>query len=169
MDEVAFLTIMALMLVLASVASILFSKLRMPAIIGYLAAGIIIANFWGIPEGESETIIELLSNIGLVLLMFAIGMELNLKKLKQSGAFTIMVAAVQLPLMVLCGYIAGFILGWNMVESIFLGAVISGSSTAVVTAVLRANKQISKDTADYLKAYLAKYFPEAEWIELEKF
>ncbi|MDD3351454.1 MAG: cation:proton antiporter [Candidatus Methanomethylophilaceae archaeon] len=148
MDEVAFLTIMALMLVLASVASILFSKLRMPAIIGYLAAGIFIANFWGIPEGESNTVIELLSNIGLVLLMFAIGMELNIKKLKQSGAFTIMVAAIQLPLMVLCGYIAGSVLGWNMVESIFLGAVISGSSTAVVTAVLRANKKISKDTAD---------------------
>jgi CPA2 family monovalent cation:H+ antiporter-2 len=148
MDEVAFLTIMALMLVLASVASILFSKLRMPAIIGYLAAGIFIANFWGIPEGESNAVIELLSNIGLVLLMFAIGMELNIKKLKQSGAFTIMVAAVQLPLMVLCGYIAGSVLGWNMVESIFLGAVISGSSTAVVTAVLRANKKISKDTAD---------------------
>jgi len=148
MDEVAFLTIMALMLVLAGVASILFSRLRMPAIIGYLAAGIIITNFWGVPEGESEIVIELLSNIGLVLLMFAIGMELNLKKLKQSGAFTIMVAAVQLPLMVLCGYIAGYILDWNMVESIFLGAVISGSSTAVVTAVLRANKQISKDTAD---------------------
>ena len=148
MDEVAFLTIMALMLVLASVASILFSKLRMPAIIGYLAAGIFIANFWGIPEGESNTVIDLLSNIGLVLLMFAIGMELNIKKLKQSGAFTIMVAAVQLPLMVLCGYIAGSLLGWNMVESIFLGAVISGSSTAVVTAVLRANKKISKDTAD---------------------
>lgn len=148
MDEVAFLTIMALMLVLASVASILFSKLRMPAIIGYLAAGIFIANFWGIPEGESNAVIELLSNIGLVLLMFAIGMELNIKKLKQSGAFTIMVAAVQLPLMVLCGYIAGSVLGWNMVESIFLGAVISGSSTAVITAVLRANKKISKDTAD---------------------
>ncbi|MGE0014633.1 MAG: cation:proton antiporter [Candidatus Methanomethylophilaceae archaeon] len=148
MDEVAFLTIMALMLVLASVASILFSKLRMPAIIGYLAAGIFIANFWGVPEGESSIVIELLSNIGLVLLMFAIGMELNIKKLKQSGAFTIMVAAVQLPLMVLCGYIAGFLLGWNMVESIFLGAVISGSSTAVVTTVLRTNKKISKDTAD---------------------
>jgi CPA2 family monovalent cation:H+ antiporter-2 len=148
MDEVAFLTIMALMLVLASVASILFSKLRMPAIIGYLAAGIFIANFWGVPEGESNIVIELLSNIGLVLLMFAIGMELNIKKLKQSGAFTIMVAAVQLPLMVLCGYIAGFLLGWNMVESIFLGAVISGSSTAVVTTVLRTNKKISKDTAD---------------------
>lgn len=148
MDEVAFLTIMALMLILASITSVLFSKLKMPAIIGYLAAGIIISNVWGTPEGDSLEVIELLSHIGLVLLMFAIGMELNMKKLKQSGAFTIIVAAVQLPLMVLCGYIAGTLLGWNMVESIFLGAVISGSSTAVVTAVLRANKQISKDTAD---------------------
>lgn len=148
MEEVAFLTIMALMFVLASIASIIFGKLKMPAIIGYLAAGMIIANFWGAPEGDSMFLIKILSDVGLVLLMFGIGMELNMKKMKQSGAFTILVAAVQLPLMVLCGYLAGYFLGWNFVQSIFLGAVISGSSTAVVTAVLRGNHKISKDTAD---------------------
>ncbi|MGI5964958.1 MAG: cation:proton antiporter [Candidatus Methanomethylophilaceae archaeon] len=148
MEEVAFLMIMAMMFVLAGIASIIFGKLKMPAIIGYLAAGMVIANFWGIPEGDTRFLIQILSNIGLVLLMFGIGMELNIKKLKQSGAFTILVAAVQLPLMVLCGYVAGYFLGWNSVQSIFLGAVISGSSTAVVTAVLRSNEKISKDTAD---------------------
>jgi len=148
MDEVAFLSIMALMLILASIASILFRKLRLPAIIGYLAAGIIITNVWGVPDGISETVIKLLSSIGLVLLMFAIGMELNIKRLKQSGGFTIMVAAIQLPLVVLSGYIAGSLIGLNTVESLFLGAIISGSSTAVCTIVLRANKTISKDTAD---------------------
>ena len=148
MDEIAFLSIMALMLILASIASILFRKLRLPAIIGYLAAGIIISNVWGIPDGTGGTVIKLLSNIGLVLLMFAIGMELNIKRLKQSGGFTIMVAAIQLPLVVLSGYIAGSLIGLNTVESLFLGAIISGSSTAVCTIVLRANKTISKDTAD---------------------
>lgn len=148
MDEVAFLSIMALMLVLASIASIIFSKLRLPAIIGYLAAGIVITNIWGMPEGITGDVVNILSDIGLVLLMFAIGMELNIKKLKQSGGFTIMVAAVQLPLMVLFGYIAGSLIGLGLVESLFLGAIISGSSTAVCTVVLRANKKIPKDTAD---------------------
>ena len=99
MEEVAFLTIMALMFVLASIASIIFGKLKMPAIIGYLAAGMIIANFWGAPEGDSMFLIKILSDVGLVLLMFGIGMELNMKKMKQSGAFTILVAAVQLTLL----------------------------------------------------------------------
>lgn len=148
MDEFAFLSIMALMLILASVASILFRRLRLPAIIGYLVAGIIITNVWGVPDGIGGTVIKLLSNIGLVLLMFAIGMELNIKRLKQSGGFTIMVAAIQLPLMVLSGYIAGSLIGLGAIESLFLGAIISGSSTAVCTIVLRSNKTISKDTAD---------------------
>ncbi len=148
MDEVAFLSIMALMLVLAGVASIIFSKLRLPAIIGYLATGIIITNVWSIPTGTAGDVVNILSDVGLVLLMFAIGMELNIKKLKQSGGFTIMVAAVQLPLMVLFGYIAGSLIGLGLVESLFLGAIISGSSTAVCTVILRANKRIPKDTAD---------------------
>lgn len=145
---IIFLGIMSLMLVLASISSIVFSKLRLPAIIGYLAAGIIITNVFGMPDGLAGTIINVLSDIGLVLLMFAIGLELNIKRLKQSGGFTIMVAAVQLPLMMLAGYIAGSILGFNLVESLVLGAVIAGSSTAVCTAVLRANKKITKETAD---------------------
>lgn len=148
MEEFAFLSIMALMLILASVASILFRKLRLPAIIGYIVAGIVITNVWGIPDGTGGVVIKLLSNIGLVLLMFAIGMELNIKRLKQSGGFAIMVAAIQLPLMVLSGYIAGSLIGLGAIESLFLGAIISGSSTAVCTIVLRANKTISKDTAD---------------------
>ncbi len=147
-DEFSFLSIMAIMLVLASIASIMFSKLRLPAIIGYLAAGIIITNVWGMPEGIEGDIIQILSNVGLVLLMFAIGMELNIKRLKQSGGFTIMVAAIQLPLVVLFGYVAGSLIGLGAVESLFLGAIISGSSTAVCTIVLRANKKIPKDTAD---------------------
>ena len=115
---IIFLGIMSLMLILASISSIIFSKLRLPAIIGYLAAGIIITNVFGMPEGLAGTIISILSDIGLVLLMFAIGMELNIKRLKQSGGFTIMVAAVQLPLMMLAGYIAGSILGFGDRKSV---------------------------------------------------
>lgn len=136
-EEAVLLVNITYLLLIAGFCSIIFTKLKMPAIIGYLAAGIILANFWDGASTSTETIVSILSDMGLVLLMFFIGLELNLAKLKKSGMFVVMVAVIQLPLMLLAGYLAGIVMGWGMVESIFLGAVISGSSTAVIAAVLR--------------------------------
>jgi len=117
----------------------------MPAIIGYLVAGIILANYWVGESAETESIISILSSMGLVLLMFCIGMELNLKKLKKAGAFAVMVALIQIPLMVSGGYIFGLFMGWDPITSILFGAIISGSSTAVVTTVLKDQGKLSKE------------------------
>ena len=147
MEELEFLIIMATLTLLAGVCSVVFSKLKLPPIIGYLFAGILIANYIDIPT-SSEQIITVLSDIGLVMLMFSIGMELDLSKLKANGRFAMVVAIVQLPLMVLCGYIAGSLLGMGTLQALTLGAVISGSSTAVVTAVLKMFERITKEEAE---------------------
>ena len=149
MDEETLLLNMALLLLVAGVCSVVFKKLKMPPIVGYLAAGIILGSFWKgtIPE-DTETVVELLANMGLVLLMFCIGMELNLKKLRKTGVFAIVVALVQLPLMILGGYLFGIMMGWTALQAIFFGAIISGSSTAVVTAVLRDQGKLSKDDVE---------------------
>ena len=148
MEEAVLLVNITYLLLIAGVCSIIFSKLKMPAIIGYLAAGIILANYWDGSSESTEVIVSILSDMGLVLLMFFIGLELNLQKLKKSGMFVVMVAVVQLPLMLIAGYIAGILMGWDMVQSIFLGAVISGSSTSVIAAVLKSQERIDKDTAE---------------------
>ncbi|MCL2296605.1 MAG: cation:proton antiporter [Methanomassiliicoccaceae archaeon] len=148
MDEATFLLNMTFLLLVAGICSVVFKKLRMPAIIGYLAAGIILANYWVGESEETESIISILSSMGLVLLMFCIGMELNLKKLRKTGAFAVMVALVQIPLMISGGYIFGLIMGWDMITSILFGAIISGSSTAVVTAVLKDQGRLSKEDID---------------------
>ena len=80
--------------------------------------------------------------------MFYIGLELNLQKLKKAGKYVIAVAAIQLPLVVFLGYLAGTMMGWSFTASIFLGAVLSGSSTAVVAAVLKSNNIIDEETKD---------------------
>jgi len=149
LDEETLLLNMALLLLVAGVCSVVFKKLKMPPIVGYLAAGIILGSFWKgtIPE-DTETVVELLANMGLVLLMFCIGMELNLKKLRKTGVFAIVVALVQLPLMILGGYLFGIMMGWTALQAIFFGAIISGSSTAVVTAVLRDQGKLSKDDVE---------------------
>jgi len=149
LDEETLLLNMALLLLVAGVCSVIFKKLKMPPIVGYLAAGIILGSFWKgtIPE-DTETVVELLANMGLVLLMFCIGMELNLKKLRKTGVFAIVVALVQLPLMIFGGYLFGIMMGWTALQAIFFGAIISGSSTAVVTAVLRDQGKLSKDDVE---------------------
>ena len=98
MEELEFLVIMGTLTLLAGVCSVVFSKLRLPPIIGYLFAGILIANVVSIPASSGD-IISVLSDIGLVMLMFSIGMELDISKLKANGRFAMVVAIVQLPLM----------------------------------------------------------------------
>ena len=148
MEEAVLLVNLTYLLLIAGVCSIIFSKLKMPAIIGYLAAGIILANYWGGASESTEILVSILSDMGLVLLMFFIGLELNLQKLKKSGMFVVMVAVIQLPLMLIAGYTVGILMGWDMVQSVFLGAVISGSSTAVITAVLKEQEYMDKDAAE---------------------
>ncbi len=152
MEEFEFLVNMTVMLLSAGICSIIFNKLKMPPIIGYLLAGILIINvFEGPMEMEmNKEIIDNLSHLGLVMLMFGIGMELDINKLKNDGKFAITVAVVQLPLMVMIGYMGGSFLGLSPSASIALGAIISGSSTAVVAEVLKMQKRISKETAETL-------------------
>lgn len=148
MEEEIFLINMTMLLLVGGICSVVFKRIKMPPIIGYLVTGIILANYWTGEDASTEDIVDILADIGLVLLMFCIGMELNLKKLRKSGAFAIMVVLIQLPLMVLGGYAFGIFMGWGAVESIFFGAIISGSSTAVVTAVLKEQSRISKEDVE---------------------
>ncbi|MDR2698567.1 MAG: cation:proton antiporter [Candidatus Methanoplasma sp.] len=152
MDEGALLLSMTFLLLVAGICSVMFKKVKMPPIIGYLVAGVILGVIIDIflkdlpAEAEAiESTVSFLASIGLVLLMFCIGMELNLKKLKKSGTFAVLVSLIQIPLMVAGGYLFGLLCGWDPVQSILFGAIISGSSTAVVTAVLKEQGKLSKD------------------------
>lgn len=137
MEEILLISCMATLIILATICSIVLGKLKMPPLIGFLVAGILITHFLDLEEDAVE-VVEVFSNLGLIMLMFGIGMEIDMRKLRDQGAFAITVACVQLPLMLLGGAIAGMLMGYNLVQAITLGAVISGSSTAVVMAVLKA-------------------------------
>lgn len=148
-DETMLIYFMALLVVLAAVCSILLSKVRMPPLIGFLLSGIIIANFFSLSEDFLE-VVDVFSNLGLIMLMFAIGMEIDVRKIKDKGVFAITVAAIQLPLMVLGGIIAGTFLGFNLLQSVALGCIISGSSTAVVMAVLKSQGTLDTEHIEML-------------------
>ncbi len=149
------LTAMALFTLLAALCSIIFNKLKLPPLIGYIVAGIVLVNIlfnYQSPENIEleEFIMSLLKDMGLVMLMFCIGLEINIKKIRKQGSFAILVAVIQLPLMVIGGYIGGILLGLDMTQSIVLGAIISGSSTAVVMAVLKSQGRMDKEHIEML-------------------
>lgn len=149
MDETILLINLACLMLVAGACTLIFSKLKLPSVIGFLAAGIIIGPILDLSDSsDMMSIVSIFSDLGIVILMFYIGLELNLQKLKKVGKYVIVVAAIQLPLVVMFGYIAGTAMGWSFTASIFLGAVLSGSSTAVVAAVLKANNVIDEETKD---------------------
>ena len=149
MDEIVLIYCMALLIIVAAVCSIVLSRAKLPPLIGFLVAGIVLHNFFTVGE-EAESVLSVFSNLGLIMLMFAIGMEIDIRKIKDKGLFALIVAGVQLPLMVLGGAIAGLLMGFDLIQCIVLGALISGSSTAVVMAVLKSQGTLDPEHIEML-------------------
>ena len=148
-EEETIVTIMAVLIILASFMSIALSKLKLPSLVGFLVAGIIIHNYIDLPA-EADDVVSIFSNLGLVMLMFSIGMEIDIYKLKVQGRFAVIIAMIQIPVMIFTGIIAGSFLGYSSTQSIVLGAIFAGASTAVVLAVLKANKVLDQEKMDIL-------------------
>ncbi len=153
--ETTFLLEMAIILVTAGVIAVLFSKLRLPVVIGYLAAGTILGpNLFHHSLIPDIVIINSLANLGIVLLMFTLGLDFNLRRLRKVGLFAALAGTVEIALMISLGYGLGQLLGWSAVQSIFLGAVMSISSTAVILKVLTDLSLLRKEFAEAIVGIL---------------
>jgi len=110
-------------------------RLRQSAIIGYIIAGVAIGPYTPGIVGDIATV-EALAEIGVILLMFTIGIQFSLRDLLNAGLISTVGASTQVILMIVIGALAGLSLGWGGVESLFFGAVISNSSSTVLSKVL---------------------------------
>ncbi len=127
----SFLEDLALVLCVAAVTTVIFHRLRQPVVVGYLVAGMIVGPYTpGILVDASR--LHGVSELGVILLMFALGLEFSIRRLLRLGPRAAFITAVQVGLMLWLGYICGRALGWSELESIFTGALISISSTTIV-------------------------------------
>src|SRR4029079_3987966 len=127
-----FLQTLAVVLCVAAVTTVLFQRLKQPVILGYLLAGMIVGPYVPVPlEAESQTV-EAAAELGVILLMFSLGIEFSLTKLFRVGATAGFVAIVQCSFMVWIGYILGQLFGWSHIESLYAGAIIAISSTTII-------------------------------------
>ncbi len=124
---------LAWILVLATIATLLFKKLKQPVVLGYILAGFLASpNFTYLPSISNLENIEIWADLGIVVLMFSLGLEFSFKKLMNSGSSAIITALIIIVGMTLAGFGVGYLLHLNTINCIFLGGMISMSSTTII-------------------------------------
>ena len=124
---------LALILVTAGITTVIFKWLKQPVVLGYIIAGFLIGpNFEWFPVINDHTSVEIWSEIGMVFMLFGIGLEFSFKKLKKVGGTVGITALTELVTMCLVGFLLGKLLGWSQMDCIFLGAMLSISSTTII-------------------------------------
>ncbi len=136
-----FLEDLALVLCVAAAVAVLCQILRQPVVVGYLIAGLIVGPYTPGVFADPERIHHL-SELGVILLMFALGLEFDLRKLVRLGPASALITAFQVGFMLWLGYVCGRALGWTTLESVFTGALVSISSTTIVAKAFGEDSRI---------------------------
>jgi len=124
---------LALILVASAVVTVIFRKLKQPVVLGYIVAGFLISpNFDYLPTIVDRADIATWADIGVIFLMFGLGLEFSFKRLAQVGGSAFTVATTVMAMMMLVGAGVGSLLGWGRMDCIFLGGMISMSSTMII-------------------------------------
>ena len=124
----------------AAVTTALFQRLKQPVVLGYLLAGMLVGPHLAIPLFADEATARELSELGVVLLMFSLGLEFSLRKLIRVAPTAGIVAVIECSLMVSVGYLVGRAFGWTAYESLFGGAAIAISSTTIIAKAFAEQK-----------------------------
>lgn len=137
MHAAAFLQDLAVVMIVAGFVTIVFNHFKQPVVLGYILAGLIIGPHTPpFPLVQDEHTINTFAELGVILLMFSLGLEFSLRKLKQVGISAFIAAFLEILLMAWVGYEIGQFFGWGRMDSIFLGAILSISSTTIIIKAL---------------------------------
>lgn len=138
---------LGLILMTAGVAVLIFKKIKQPLVLGYLIAGFLAGpHFPLFPTVQESENVEVWAEIGVIFLLFSLGLEFSFKKLVKVGGSASVTAGVQIVSMIVIGFTTGKLLGWEFMDSIFLGAILSMSST---TIILRAFDELGVKTQKF--------------------
>lgn len=124
---------LALLLIIAGVTTLLFKRLKQPVVLGYLLAGFLVSPkatlFPNITDIEN---IRVWADIGVIFLLFTLGLEFSFKKLMRVGGPASITALIEISAMLGIGFLVGRLLGWPLMDCIFLGGIICIASTTII-------------------------------------
>ena len=144
MGEVSILRDLAIVMIAAGVAALVFERLRLSKILGYVLAGVLIGpSVMGWVQSSATT--QTLADVGILFLMFSLGLEFNLRKLRHAGPTAIFIAVLDVVIILWIGYQLGCAFGLGPIASLFFGAIICDSSTTVLSKTLKDMDQMHED------------------------
>jgi len=124
---------LAIILLTGGVVTLIFRKLNQPLVLGYILAGFLIGPYMPFFFTVADSVsIKTWSEIGVIILMFGLGLEFNLHKLMSVGGTGVIAALTEVSGMLLVGYFVGIALGWSSMDALFLGGMLSMSSTTII-------------------------------------
>lgn len=124
---------LAIILIVAGVVTLLFKKMNRPVVLGYILAGLLVGpEVSFLPTVHDKEAIQIWADIGVIFLLFGLGLEVNLKKLAEVGFGSGVTSLIQVLAMIGIGYGVGALLGWSPMDGLFLGGMLAISSTMIV-------------------------------------
>jgi CPA2 family monovalent cation:H+ antiporter-2 len=143
----ALITDLAFILGTAGITTLIFKKLKQPLVLGYILAGLLVGpNFSFLPSITDGKTIRVWGEIGVIFLLFNLGLEFSFKKLAKVGGTASITAITELLGMMTLGFATGQLLEWNTINSMFLGGIMAISST---TIILRAFDELGVKTQKF--------------------
>lgn len=132
-EDLHLVTDLALILISAGIVTIIFKLLKQPLVLGYIVAGFLVGpNFKLFPTVLNQEMVSQWSEIGIIFLLFALGLEFSFKKLFKVGATAIVASIAEIVIMFSVGFVSGYLLDWTTMESVFLGGMLAMSSTTII-------------------------------------
>lgn len=138
------ITDLALILGAAAISTLIFKKLKQPLVLGYIIAGFLVGPHVHLtPTVVDKENVETLAEMGVIFLLFSLGLEFSFKKLLRVGGAASITALVEIVFITIAGYFVGKMMGWTTMDSLFLGGMLASSST---TIILRAFDELGVKT-----------------------
>lgn len=133
MNIESLITDLAFILLLGAVVTVLFKWMKQPVVLGYIVAGFLASpHFTYLPSVTTEANIDFWAQIGIIVLLFSLGLEFSFKKLVSAGGSAVVTALIIVAGMMCAGFAVGHVLHFNFINSLFLGGMLSMSSTTII-------------------------------------
>lgn len=124
---------LALILMAGALITLLFKRIKQPLVLGYIIAGFLVGPYFHLtPTVADQENIETLAEIGVIILLFSLGLEFSFKKLMRVGGSASITAFVEIAFITVTGYFLGKLMGWTTMDSLFLGGMLASSSTTII-------------------------------------
>lgn len=146
---------LSLILISAGIVSVLFRKIGQPVVLGYIIAGFLISSrLWFLPNVSDLPNIQVWAEIGVIFLLFSLGLEFSFKKLVKVGGPASVTALIEIIGMLGIGYLSGKFFGWNTIDSLFLGGILAISSTTIIIKTIHETGMKGRGFVDFIFAIL---------------